>query len=526
MIARVSVRNDRPSTCPFAGQRIDFELRERSVVWLRGPSGVGKSTIAAGVCGLLSRGDLDKLGMKITVEWSPERNKSCGALFQSTTLIDELSVEANVCLAVESTGLRDNVRREAKRLIEAVGLSYSRDGPKAVSMLSGGMARRASLALQLAQEKEVVVLDEPFAGLDSKSARAVAGELRRVRESYRTAYLLIEHQAELARLVGGDDTTSVDVEPATSHSLARAVGAAHPFAYRLSRRFKRKLCDFFVYSLPLVLCGLGAAGLATSMLSADLLARGFDVRRHVDDLVDQHVLPLVDTLLKSFGKDDVSPLAKAMAKSVVKTKSRALVDEALPPTRRFVYAAGLSKLFVLELGPLLAGLLLAGRLGGSYAGQVATMQATDQNKLLLTLGVGPRRFSLLPALMAALVAVPLLTASGTCLALYLAGLVGHAKFGDGDWFWKHVNEAVFPEIRRPVDFVRLATWPPAHLVLKAVSYATLIVLVAEFLSRRKNLQVRSVPNAITASVVTSSLAIILADWLFSQLLLVRDHEII
>ena len=87
-----------------------------------------------------------------------------------------------MCCALEShessSSSRASVEREAKRLVEAVGLSWARDGRKMPQELSGGMARRASLALQLAQRKRVVVLDEPFTGLDESSARAVAAELR------------------------------------------------------------------------------------------------------------------------------------------------------------------------------------------------------------------------------------------------------------------------------------------------------------------------------------------------------------
>lgn len=278
-----------------------------------------------------------------------------------------------------------------------------------------------------------------------------------------------------------------------------------------------KFRDYFGLSLPLVLCGLGAAGVAVSMLSADLLTR-VDVLPYVDAVVDGHVLPLVETLL---GKD-VSPLTKAMTMAMVKTKSRALVDDVLPPARRVLYAAGLAKLYVLEVGPLLCGLLLAGRLGGSYAGEVATMQATDQNSLLFTLQVDPRRYTLLPALVAALLSVPLLSITGTLLALALSDLVGRAYFQSAEWFWPHVRDAIFPSTRKPTTCLDFVTWPPAHHLLKSLTFAVLIVVVAEQISRRKQINPRTVPHAITASVVGSSLVIIIADWLFSQLLILKQ----
>ena len=112
-----------------------------------------------------------------------------GMLFQQTTLLDSLTVAGNVCVALENcpTTSKDDINNGAKnlqqtratikRLLETVGLDYLRDGHKRPSQLSGGMARRASLALQLAQHKHVIVLDEPFAGLDFATAVGVAKEL-------------------------------------------------------------------------------------------------------------------------------------------------------------------------------------------------------------------------------------------------------------------------------------------------------------------------------------------------------------
>jgi ABC-type transporter Mla maintaining outer membrane lipid asymmetry permease subunit MlaE len=67
---------------------------------------------------------------------------------------------------------------------------------------------------------------------------------------------------------------------------------------------------------------------------------------------------------------------------------------------------------------------MAGRIGGSYAGEVATMQATNQNRLLKTLGVSPLRWSLVPSAVAAFIAAPLLTLAGVLVALFACGMTG------------------------------------------------------------------------------------------------------
>ena len=76
-------------------------------------------------------------------------------------------------------------------------------------------------------------------------------------------------------------------------------------------------------------------------------------------------------------------LLRAAVAVVLKAKVRAMLNEAVPKAKATLYAAGLAKLFVLEVGPLLTALLLCGRVGGAYAGEVAMMQVGQTDYLLL-----------------------------------------------------------------------------------------------------------------------------------------------
>jgi ABC-type transporter Mla maintaining outer membrane lipid asymmetry permease subunit MlaE len=230
-----------------------------------------------------------------------------------------------------------------------------------------------------------------------------------------------------------------------------------------------------------------------------------------------------------------------------------MLHQTVPPAKATLYAMGMAKLLVLEIGPLLTALLLCGRIGGSYAGKVATMQATAQNKLLQTLGISPVQWSLYPAVTAALIAGPILTVIGTTLALYLAGLVGPAYgIGTHAEYWEQVRSNIFPALRlrgfvsqddesstvsafyHP-DFYRttfspywtdtvieIATYPAVYHVWKAVVFMFIIMGVAEVsASSQPNLTTRGVPGVITSAVVGAGLLVILADWWFSQLWLRR-----
>ena len=533
--AQVTVKCVDAARCPFRDEETQFALGHGDVVWLQGPSGVGKTTLASEVAGI--GGSARRLGIRVKVAWDPaiSARERVGALFQQTTLIDELSVGGNVENALAACGVGNP--SEAKRLVEAVGLDWARDAWKMPQELSGGMARRASLALQLAQRKRVVVLDEPFTGLDERAARAVAQELAILRKEHGAALLLVSHQPALVKLIC-DAPHSINLTPAiredvVSKNVRRFAwlrgDARSRSAYHVLFRVRAKTVDYFALSLPLIALAFAAAGVAVAMLTADLLAR-LDVTDQVDKILESEVLPMVDLLS---GKD-ASDLQKMMTRMAVKGKAQAMVRKALPNAKRVLYAQGLAKLFVIELGPLLAALLLSGRLGGSYAGEVATMQATAQNKLLTTLGRSPRSWSLFPSLCAAWASAPVLTALGSFIAVAIgapvARVYGLGEDADPSWYWRGVRDALAPPLRCSSEwsfwrnFVELATWPLAHNAFKAIVYITQIVLVAELIARRRELAPRDVPRAITASVVAGGLAVILGDWGFSQLLLRREWQ--
>lgn len=543
--------------CPFGNSKVDIELSKGSCVWLSGDSGLGKTTLSTFLAGLSSRAVLDKLDIQIECNWdsSIPISERCGVLFQNTTLLDELTVAGNLCVALQAAhnDAAGNMEHRIKGLLEMVGLDYQRDANKRPSQLSGGMARRASLALQLAQRKRVIVLDEPFTGLDQTAASSVAKELIHLRKTHGTALLLISHEPHLAKMVMADfDNATVLLEQPAKQETTGGSQSSKPIQPNLSgttffQRFLDRLTDYIFWSMPLILLTFLACGLAIAMLSSDILRR-IDVTDRVLGIVDQEVKPL----LKMVNGGEENPF-HLMA---VKMKVRGMLNSTVPQAKAALYALGMAKLFVLEIGPLLTALLLCGRIGGSYAGKVATMQATSETKLLRTLGINPQTWTLLPSLGAALIASPILTVTGTALALFLGAMVG-PKYGVGssEGYWEQVRESTFPELRlrsmTPLwdvnatatlweatmgnrdlrttwsdsyydSTIELLTYPVVFHLLKAVIYISIAILTAETCARmRSNLTPQDVPTVITSAVVISSLFVIVADWGFSQLLLLR-----
>ena len=556
--------------CPFGNKEVSFELTAGSCVCLAGNSGAGKTTLAMCLAGLSAPASLRKnLNIAVECRWNDNvpPQERCGVLFQQTTLLDELTVAGNLHVALQQTesqsqSVSSSTTTTIKSCMEAVGLNYARDASKRPSQLSGGMARRASLALQLAQRKRVVVLDEPFTGLDPSAAAGVAKELVRLRRTHRCALLLISHEPDLVALVTGKSTTNghgdVDQgavttvtlepprnEPDTDGSIGhdddddKYLRQPSLFGTTLGQRFAEKLIDYVLWSMPLILLTFTACGLAIAMLSADILRR-IDVTDRVLDIVDKEVKPLLKMVLG----DDASS-SNPFAMMAVRMKVKSMLNQTVPGAKASLYALGMAKLFVLEVGPLLTALLLCGRIGGSYAGKVATMQATAQTKLLQTLGVNPRVWSLAPSLLAAVLASPILTVVGTTMAVLLGGLVG-PQYGIGTQtsYRTGVEDAVLLPMRlrcwpsnepsatwdiRPTfsdsytdALVEVTTHPIVFHLIKATVFMIITILVAEICaSLRPNLTPRGVPSVITSSIVIGSLSIIVADWGFSQLWLLR-----
>ena len=108
--------------------------------------------------------------------------------------------------------------------------------------------------------------------------------------------------------------------------------------------------------MPLIALAFCACGLAIAMLSADLLER-LDINDKVLDLVDTEVRPLIKMLT---GED-----ASMLQMMGIRFKVSSMLSRMVPPAKTTLFAIGLAKLFVLEIGPLLTAVLWCGRIHGT-----------------------------------------------------------------------------------------------------------------------------------------------------------------
>lgn len=165
------------------GDRIIFDNFNREIVFdkpvvLMGESGVGKTTLARMIAGLEKPDFGEITGVSEAVSF----------MFQEDRLLPWLSARENVEYV--------SGKETADFYLEKVLLGEEKDTP--VSDLSGGMKRRVALARALAYKSELVILDEPFKGLDfelKKKMTALISEEER-------HFLIITHEAEDAALLG------------------------------------------------------------------------------------------------------------------------------------------------------------------------------------------------------------------------------------------------------------------------------------------------------------------------------------
>ena len=181
-------------------QSIDIEVEESEFVCIVGPSGCGKTTLLRLLAGLLTPagGEVTLGGKRVT---GPPREVAFMFQDYSKALLPWRTASGNVSLALEASGT-PRAQRPARihELLEKVGLAGHAENYPA--QLSGGMQQRLQIARCLAQEPEVLLMDEPFGALDAMTRQALQDEMLRLVESTRTTALFVTHDLEEAIYLG------------------------------------------------------------------------------------------------------------------------------------------------------------------------------------------------------------------------------------------------------------------------------------------------------------------------------------
>jgi ABC-type nitrate/sulfonate/bicarbonate transport system ATPase subunit len=175
-------------------QPIDLAVETNAFITLLGPSGCGKSTLLRIIAGLdrPSTGRVLLNGKTVTRP-GPDR----GMVFQSYTLFPWLTVAENIAYGLREKGVPAHPRDEAvTEWIARVGLSgFEGHYPK---QLSGGMMQRTAIARALANDPDILLLDEPFGALDNQTRALMQELLLEIWERDRKTVLFVTHDIEEA----------------------------------------------------------------------------------------------------------------------------------------------------------------------------------------------------------------------------------------------------------------------------------------------------------------------------------------
>lgn len=184
-------------------QGADVTLHQQESLVIMGASGSGKSTLLSILLGLLEpdSGQVRFHDQDITGLARRELNRlrsKIGMVYQNAALISSMTLAENVALPLEELSGKDSreIRKIVEEKLDLVGLKDSAE--KLPSELSGGMQKRAGLARALALAPELVLFDEPSAGLDPVNSRMIDDLIIRLREEEEVTSIIVTHEMDSA----------------------------------------------------------------------------------------------------------------------------------------------------------------------------------------------------------------------------------------------------------------------------------------------------------------------------------------
>lgn len=216
------------SAVAFAGRfpvlaGVDLDVSGGDVVLLRGANGAGKTSILRAAAGLLRvvSGEAKVLGSDLVLDQRAVRRR-VGLLGHTNGLYDDLGVSDNVRFALRSSGVSPD---RASRALETLGL-VGRLADTPVRSLSAGQRRRVALAVLVARDPDLWLLDEPHAGLDAAHRDLLDGLVKSAASRGRTV-VIASHEADRAEPLAGQIATVaggvvVDMAPGPASPAAKA----------------------------------------------------------------------------------------------------------------------------------------------------------------------------------------------------------------------------------------------------------------------------------------------------------------
>ena len=221
---------------------VDLEVSKGETMVILGRSGSGKTVLTSMLVGLTTpdQGTITVEGAEITEfvtdsDWRSLRLKT-GYLFQGSALYDSMSVGQNVAFPmVQHTDWSPaEIEGRVAEKLGQVGLAGVE--PLDPSELSGGMQRRAALARSLALDPEIIIYDEPTAGLDPVTGDEIGQLMHRLQAALKVTSIVVTHDLRLAELVADRLVLLDQGQWAFQGTYAEFLNSSHPEVRRFLHR--------------------------------------------------------------------------------------------------------------------------------------------------------------------------------------------------------------------------------------------------------------------------------------------------
>ncbi len=465
---------------------VDLVVERGEFCLLVGESGSGKSTILRLLTGLWETrepaprltGAVRVLGHRVRGALPAALRRRVAAVLQDEGLLDELSPRRNVEFALRTAGRSPKL---ALGLLSQAGLAAP---PASVAQLSGGMRKRVAVARAMALDPELMLYDEPTAGLDAESAREIAKLLADThRAAPRRTTIVITHEVQAFAGLA-DRVLRLDPATRTLHDCGTElveVDGEQPGGVEVDE-------DPALYGMRQVV--LSAAALTHTAVEAVLRLPPVFARVVARAVLRYTVEPVLFTVLAgvtigglaTFFSLDNNPLESAFTNQLL---------------------TGVGKVLVAVLVPLMAGFFFTARMAAGAAARIGTMKRTNQVAALQLMGVRPADYLLTPLVWAMSIAMPIVTAAGI-VGASLSSFIAYKLFTDASTLgWL---ESFFRTVERQ-DL--------RYILLKTVLSGFLVATLTYHLAIGPKRSGRDVGNAVNSCIVLGMVTILLVHSLLT-----------
>ena len=199
ILDNISMRFDLPNGSHVQALKdVSMDIKSGELMSVLGPSGCGKTTLLNIIAGFLAP-TAGKVMLNDHIVTGPAQER--GMVFQKGALFEWMNVRENVAFGPRMNGIpKAQSAPKVDHLLDVVGLQDFKD--KAIYELSGGMQQRVALARCLANEPDVILMDEPLGALDALTREKMQGLVLKLWKETGKTIILITHSVEEALLLG------------------------------------------------------------------------------------------------------------------------------------------------------------------------------------------------------------------------------------------------------------------------------------------------------------------------------------